>query len=324
MIWAGVICCLFISFMFSGIEAGILSLNRVRLRYHVEKKDPAAITLEKLLKHPGRLLGTVLLVTNLMNLLALVLAVRAATELAGAWGYLWVFGVALPVNLVLVELLPKALFRRFPYRALAMFAGPLRMAYIVLGPILGLAASFIRKLMPPDATQHPGQILLAREEFKDLTAESEKAGALSEVERRMIHSVVDFRNVKVKEVMIPMEKVISVRQDTSRAELMKLARTTKIDRFPVLDEQGNIVGLVNILDMLLEQERNATAYNYLRRIVTASGEEAAYSLIRRLRAARLTLASVLDVDGKPVGIVSSEEIIDRLVKSALSPKQEVK
>lgn len=318
MSWIAICCCLLISFMFSGIEAGLLSLNRVRLRYHVEKKDKAAIVLDRLLRYPGRLLGTVLLVTNLMNLIALVLALDEAVKLAGPWGYLWLFGIALPVNLILVELLPKALFRRFPFRALALFAGPLRMAFLVLGPLLGVGAALVRKLIPREDGKLPSQILLAREEFKDLTAESEKAGALSETERQMIHNVVDFRTVKVCDVMVPMEKVVAVKQDTPREDLIKLARTSDLDRFPVIDEQGHVVGLVQILDVVLDKSARASAYSYLRRIVTASGEEPAYSLIRRLRAARLTLASVLNAQGEPIGIVSSEEIVDRLVKTAVS------
>jgi len=314
MTWLIIGICLTISFLFSGIEAGLLSLNRIRLRHQVDLKDPAAIVLDGLLKYPGRLLGTVLILTNLMNLTALVLAVNAVDDWFGAGGYLVIFAFALPVNLILVELLPKALFRRFPYRALALFATPLKITYALLSPLFVLSSFIARGVISANIEKTPGQILLAREELKDLATESEREGALSEVERQMIHNVVDFRSIKAKEVMVPMDQVVSVHQNTSYEELLKLARSSNQNRFPVLDHQGHVIGLVNILEALLDRQPNATAYTYLRRIVTASGEEPAYNLIRRLRAARLSLATVIEPGKGTIGIVSAEQIIDRLIK----------
>ena len=74
MIWFAIVLCGVISFTFSGIEAGLLSVNRVRLKHRLKHRDGAAITLNLLLHHPERLLVTVLLVTNLMNIFAATLA----------------------------------------------------------------------------------------------------------------------------------------------------------------------------------------------------------------------------------------------------------
>ena len=67
MIWLAILVCFAVSFVFSGIEAGLLSVNRVRLKHRLKHRDRAAIVLNRLLEHPERLLVTVLLVTNLMN-----------------------------------------------------------------------------------------------------------------------------------------------------------------------------------------------------------------------------------------------------------------
>src|SRR5258708_2761927 len=126
MIWVAIASCLLVSFVFSGLEAGILSMNRVRLRHRLKLRHRAAITIHRLLEQPGRLLVTVLLVTNLMNIFAITLATQEFVARFGAWGYLVAFGVFLPIYLVGLELLPKSLFRRFPYRAVTGLAEPLR------------------------------------------------------------------------------------------------------------------------------------------------------------------------------------------------------
>ena len=88
MIWLAVALCLLVSFVFSGIEAGILSVNRVRLKHRVKQRDRAARRLNRLLEQPERLLVTVLLVTNLMNIFAITLTTQEFVARCGAWGYL--------------------------------------------------------------------------------------------------------------------------------------------------------------------------------------------------------------------------------------------
>ncbi|HEX5175400.1 MAG TPA: DUF21 domain-containing protein, partial [Chthoniobacteraceae bacterium] len=128
MTWFAVGICAVVSFIFSGIEAGILSVNRVRLKHRVKLRDAAALSLDRLLSEPERLLVTVLVVTNLMNIFALTLATQELVRYFGTAGYVLGGIVALPIYYVGLELLPKSLFRRFPYRALAALAGLLRVA----------------------------------------------------------------------------------------------------------------------------------------------------------------------------------------------------
>src|SRR5271154_7331868 len=79
--------CLLVSGLFSGIEAGILSINHARLRYQAKLREKNAIKLQRLLSHPERLLATVLLVTNLMNICAVAVSTRAFVHRLGVCGY---------------------------------------------------------------------------------------------------------------------------------------------------------------------------------------------------------------------------------------------
>jgi CBS domain containing-hemolysin-like protein len=132
----------------------------------------------------------------------------------------------------------------------------------------------------------------------------------------MIHNVVDFRTVTARDVMMPLAKVIAVAPNTSVADAISLSRSSGFDRLPVITGGGEAVGLVNPLDILLDKNGAQALSHYTRRIVTAQENESAYRLIQRLRAARLGLAAVIDPRRKLIGVVTSEDLIRRLVSSA--------
>ena len=111
-----IIGCWAISFLFNGIEAGLASIDPVRLRYHVNLNQPAAMKLDRLLKTPGHLLGTVLLVTNFVEIIALLLLTRFLVSKFGAAGFGLAIVVALPIYLFVLSVLQKSLYRRFPFR----------------------------------------------------------------------------------------------------------------------------------------------------------------------------------------------------------------
>ncbi len=303
-----------VSFVFSGIEAGLLSLDQVRLRHQVKLRNHSAMLLHRLLKKPERLLVTILLVTNLADIAGLLVLTRRLVRSLGIWGYPVALLLAGPIYLFLLGVLPKSLFRRFPYRALAALAGLLEFTSRIFWPLLELGAR-VGGLCLPRKESTP-RIFAAREDLKQLTVESELQGSLTSAERAMIHNVVDFRTVKVADVMRPLRDVVSVRPETPLPELLQLSARSEVDRIPVISENGRAVGLVSVFDVLLDPRPRRSLRDYTRRIVTAAENESAYRIIRRLRAARLTLAAVVDAQRKLTGIVTVEDLVRRLVQSA--------
>jgi CBS domain containing-hemolysin-like protein len=306
-------CCLLVSFVFSGIEAGILSVNRVRLKHRVRQRDHAALKLERLLADPERILVTVLIVTNLANIFAVTLSARELVMLYGHYGYLIALAAFIPIYLLGVELLPKSLFRRFPYRALAMLAEPLRLADAALAPLHWLRSKTGKSASPKgDSAQ---KLFVAREDFKYLTIETERAGSLTPVEREMIHGVVDFRSVTARDVMIPVSDIDVIDGGSDVAELIAKAQKSGRNRWPVRGESGAFTGIITLLDVALGGRRTGPVSSMQRRIVKLSPNEPAYTVLHKLRAARSVMGAVIE-DGKPVGVVTWEDVILRLVKSA--------
>lgn len=315
MIWLAIVALCAVSFLFAGIEAGLLSITPVQLRHHVKQKTRGARRLERLLEHPERLLVTVLLVTNVLEIIALLLATDELTELFGPAGYLIAIVAAIPIYLFVLRVLPKSLFRRLPLPALSAVGGMLETTSLILSPVIAVGRQLGRILLPRRSSRR-GRLFAAREELKQVAVQSEREGSLTAIERGMIHNVVDFRKVRARDVMVPLTDCPTVTPETSAETVLQMSRATGLERFPVISSDGRAIGLVNVLDILLDRSEPKPLGRYMRRIVNAADHEPAYRVIRRLRAARLGLAAVLDMRDNLIGIARHEDLIKRLVRSA--------
>jgi putative hemolysin len=304
--------CWAVSFLFNGIEAGLMSIDPVRLRHNVKLNRPTAVRLDRLLKSPERLLVTVLLITNFVDIVALILLARRFVAQLGTSGFVLTVIVAIPIYLFVLGVLPKSLFRRFPFRALAALSRLLEASVIVLWPILFVGEQLGRVLLPTPAKKS-ARLFAAREELKQITAQSEREGSLTPTERAMIHNVVDFQNVSVRDVMKPLSKIESLTPDSTVDNALDLSRSSGFDRLPVINAGGDAIGLINVFDILLDKDKPMSLSRYLRRVVTVNQTEPAGRAVQRLRAARLGLAAVVDQKRNLVGFVASEDLIARLV-----------
>jgi CBS domain containing-hemolysin-like protein len=232
----------------------------------------------------------------------------------GYAGFLFALVIALPVYLFVLSVLPKSLFQRFPFRALVRLAGILEFTSILFSPLLALGAR-IGKLVLPGHAGKRGRVFAAREELKQITTESEREGALTATERAMIHSVVDFRGSKIRDVMVPSAKVAALRSGASTQEALALSASTGLDRLPVVAPDGQAAGLVTVLDILLERNGNKPLSEYVRRIVTTTEDEPTYRVMQQLRGARLGLAAVVDRKNNFCGIVAIEDLVRHLVSA---------
>ena len=309
-----IVFCWIVSFFFNGIESGLLSIDPVRLRQNVKRRVPAALQLNRLLRQPQRLLATVLLVTNAADIIALLLLTSQLVRWYHNTGFFLALVIALPVYLFVLSVLPKSLFRRFPFRALTRLAGVLEFTSILFSPLLELAARFGKMLLPSQAGKRR-RLFAARDELKQITSQSEHEGTLTATERAMIHSVVDFRSAKVREVMVPWAKVVALQPGTSTQQALELGASTGFDRLPVISTDGHPAGLINILDILLDRNGHKPLGNYMRRIMTTAEDEPAYRVMQQLRGARLGLAAVVDRKNNFRGIVAIEDLIRRLVSA---------
>ena len=311
MTWFLLFFCLGASFFVSGTEAGILSLHRLRLRRLARRKDRAAVQLQQLLEQPARLLVTALVITSLLNIAALVLLVNILVSWFSWAGYFLTLILALPLFLLVAEFLPQAIFRRLAYKELASLAIPLDLVAKILTPAIYVGSVIAKTFL---GLKRPREIFVAREDLKYVTSEIERMGILSSIERQMIHNVVDFRSVKVRDVMVAISNVVTVLPETTIEQLIEVSRRSQFDRYPVVDARGKIVGMVSVFDLVVDQPSISAVRDYIRRILTVRSDDQASIVLRRLRAAPSSLGAVVDEQGNTIGIVSVEDLLNPLVK----------
>ena len=146
-----------------------------------------------------------------------------------------------------------------------------------------------------DAAAERARLFAAREELKQIAVQSEREGALTPTERAMIHNVVDFRNVRARDVMVPLGDASTVRPETSVDEVLETQQNERRRSLPghFGGGRGHRTGQ-RARYSVRSSDRAGSLAHYMRRIVTATEDEPAYRMIRRLRAARLGLAAVVD------------------------------
>jgi CBS domain containing-hemolysin-like protein len=312
MIWLGLIACLFVSFLFSGIESGVLSVNRVRLRHYARRGEEAAQKLDHLLLRLERLMITVVLITNGANILAVTLLYAQFTKWFGAPGAIATLAVALPIFILGLEFLPKAIFRRFPYRTLVVFAHILTAAHWLFAPVVNFAARVLRPIFHASRESESGRIV-AVEDLQRVLGQNAGEGRFGDAERMLMKHIVDFRPLRAGDLMLPLELAAQVRPDTSVPDLLRQAAESDAEQFLVLDEDDGISGLVRVLDLLLDGVSAGRVQSYVRRVVAVPAGERALETLRKLRAARLPMAVVLDAAGKPAGVLTGERLVRRLL-----------
>src|SRR5437868_15503546 len=114
-----------------------------------------------------------------------------------------------------------------------------------LWPIVATGKLIGRLFLP--AQKKRARLFAAREELKQITSQSEREGSLTSTERAMIHNVVDFQNVRARDVMKPLSQAITLKATSSIEDLFQICKSSGFDRFPVIDASGEAVGLVNVL-----------------------------------------------------------------------------
>ncbi len=301
--------------LFAGMETGIISMRRLRLRHMVAKRMPGAEFIQELLKEPDRLLGTTLVGTNLCGVAASVLATALAVRWLGAWGQP-VSGLIMTVTvLVFCEFAPKSWFRAHPSQTLR-FATLLHRMGQLLKPLSLAVTSIARVISPlPGAGGSTAQPALTREDLLFLTRESAGAGALSPREHEMIRRVFELDRKTAAMLMTPRKAMVAVRADARVGDVLNIARQHGYSRFPVLQDEGDrIVGIAHVLDLLLEGAApDDTIRSVMRPPSFVAADLPADELIPRMRLSRQALALVVDDATKVLGLVTSNDVLAEIV-----------
>ena len=304
-----------LSFLFSGMEAGVLALSRLRVRQLMRTGNLRAVILHDYLEKPEDFLWTILVGNTLANLAAVGLLAVLLHQWLGNWPVLLTasFLAVMFLFYALCELLPKMLFRMFPNRLCLSVAGPFRFIHLALSPLVVFMTRLSRGLLHwTGGKTFTGNLFGSREEMRLFMQES--AQGLTSEERMLINRVLDLQNITVRNVTIPMDQVATVTMQTPMGEALKISQERKVYQLPVWRGGGGamrIAGLLSLRAVLYQAELDTsrTAGDYVKPAFFLEEETRLEEALKRMQRGGQRLAIVLGRDQREVGIVSLQDIL---------------
>jgi len=307
--------CLVVSFLLSGMEAGVFALSRLRIRQQMRAGRRSARVLHQFLENPENFLWTILVGNTVANSLILGWMVVLLHELFRKH-QIWfavVFCLMVFLFYAFFDLLPKTLFRLFPNRLCMMLARPFALIHLLLWPLVALVEWFSGHLLRwRGGKAFTGHLFGNREELRLVMQES--AQALSTEERAMINRVLDLQTLTVRQVLKPIEDAVTISTGTLLGEALALCRDRKLTRLPVWEERDQrrrIVGLLSLNPLLFQKDADPS------RPVSEFVTEALYLeedvrleiALRRMQRSGQRLAIVLGRERKEIGILALQDVL---------------
>lgn len=307
------------SAFFSASETALMSLSKIRLRHMIEEKVKGADKVEKLIENTSRLLGTILVGNNIVNILASSLATAIAIKLWPESGV----GIATAVMTVLIiifgEITPKSLAAQNSEVISLKVSKPISILIIILKPIVSIttyiANGIIRVL---GGKVNKNQPYITEDELRTIVDVSEEEGVLEIEEKEMIYNVFEFGDLQVKDVMSQRVDLIALEQSATLEETMEVIKNEQFSRIPVYKETiDNIVGILNVKDLLFihgnDYKDNFSLEKYMREPFYTFEFKKITDLFRDMKKEKNHMAVVLDEYGGTVGIVTIEDLIEEIV-----------
>jgi CBS domain containing-hemolysin-like protein len=313
--WLVLILCLLLSFLLSGMEAGVFALNRLRVRRLARAGKPSAKLLNGFLEKPEKFLWTILVGNTLANFLILGFTLAKIHEwfLGNTILIVAIFAAVVFLFYAFFDLLPKMLFRSFPNRLCLAAARVFRLVNFILSPLVSIVEAVSQAILRVTGGQtFTGRLFGNREEMRAVMRES--APQFTSDEHAMINRVLDLQNFTVRQITTPLAHLVPIEAHLPLGIALNLAREKKFSRLPVWemrDGKNRIAGLLMIGPLLFRDDldlKNPAAAQMTPALFL--GEDTRLEVaLRRMQRAGERLAIVLARDGHEIGVASLEDIL---------------
>ena len=322
---AALIVLLALSAFFSGSETALVSLSRLRIVNLVKEKKRGSEALMKLKKDPKRLLITILIGNNLVNVAASVLA----TNIVISQGYPHVFGIVTGVMTLLLlvfgEITPKTFATAHNVRLSLLVAEPIYMLSVMIYPLVVLfdfIANFFTSIFGWKIKKNP---VVTEAEIKSIVELGGEAGTVKKLEEAMIKNIFRLDDVMVKDIMTTKERIFSIDADTKLKDALPLVLKKPYSRIPIhAGDKQHIVGVVYIVDLLkqcnagktdipMKQIRKKVFFIFSTRTIDV--------LLKQFLAKRIHMAVVVDDLYNLAGVVTLEDVLEEIVGEIVDEKE---
>ena len=305
-----------LSAFFSSAETAMTAVNHIRVQSLAEEGVRNAAILNRIISNPGKMLSTILIGNNFVNMGVSALMTTVTIRILGNAFVGIATGLLTLVILLFGEITPKTLASVHAEKLALSYAPAIYALMVILTPVIFVIGKLARAIMfllrvDPDAD---GSTMTERE-LRTIVNVSEKDGVIENEEKKMIYNVFDFGDSKARDVMIPRIDMTFVDVNSTLEEFMEIFRTDRHTRFPVYeDTTDNVIGIINVKDLiLLPSEKPFSIRDLLRDPYFTYEYKATADLLLEMRKASVNLAIVLDEYGSTAGLVTLEDLLEEIV-----------
>ncbi len=307
--------CIVASGFFSGSETALIGMPRERV--HQLTADRRGRALQDLLAHPERMLSTLLLANNFVNILGASVATSLFIDLLGEqWGPWAATAGVTAVILVIGEITPKSLATRYTEQFALRVAPAIWRISKILHPISRVFQSAARVLfrlfgLDPDRAV-PG---ITEEDIRAMAVLGEREGEIESAEREIIHALFHLADRPVREVMTPRVDIVTLPWPPKLEEVRRAVGASGHSRFPVIDgELDELRGVLYVKDLLgLERPEDTDPRKLLREPRYVPETKPVLELLQEMRLRKFAFAVVLDEHGGVEGVVTVKDLVAELV-----------
>lgn len=310
---------LLISAFFSSSETAFISLQRFRLQHMVDTKVKGADRVARLVKRPEKLLSTILLGNNFVNVGAAALATVLAVDLWGDQGVLIATIGLTIVLLVFSETTPKTLATHHAEKLSIIYARPIQAIAWLFTPFVFVLSWIASLFLRVVGATPPPHSLVSEEEIRSMITVGHKEGTMEEDEAAMLHNVFEFGDRPVSEAIVPRPEVIGVEKGTTLADFLAVYAESPISRFPVYEENmDNVVGIISVKDVLMAIAKGTLSQqdaidDLIRPAYFAPETKPIGKLFTEMRDKNYRMSVIIDEYGGTAGIVSLSRLMEEIV-----------
>ncbi len=308
---------LILSAFFSSAETALTSLSKIRLKHMVSEGVKGADAIEKITENPKRLLTSILIGNNLVNVGASVVTTGLAIKLSGnnafaigAATFLLTFAI-----LVFGEVTPKTLANQYSEKFSLFLAEPIKLVVLVFTPaaaLLGYVTSGMISLFGGDPNKSTP--LITEAEFKTIVNVSEEEGVLEVFEKRVIHNVFDFGDFHSRDIMTPRTDIFALSDEATYEEAAALFKEERFSRVPVYKESlDRIVGILHLKDFAFLEPNEFDIKVHMRNPFFTYESKPTRELFNLMRNEGIAMTIILDEYGGTAGLVTLEDLVEEIV-----------
>ena len=305
-----------LSAFFSGSETALMAVDRWRIR-HMGRKRKRARLVEKTLKDPEKLIGTILLGNNLVNVAASAFATSLAIGLLGEGGVIWATLIMTLVILLFAEITPKTIAAYYPERVAIAIVQPIYVLIKVFYPVVRILSAISNKLIVLLRLEKPGQVPISSvEEIAAMIRVGAEEGIIKKRDEEMLQAVLALEGIRVESVMLPTRDVVAFDVNTPYEEVLAGVEKNDFSRYPIYrDNKTEILGFIHIKDLLAHRglESQFAIEKIMRQASYVPEGKSVRQQLVDFQKSRSHLAFVVDEYGSVAGILTLEDIIEEIV-----------